>query len=954
MNRTILFLCLATIFNFSAFAQGTVSGTITDESLGDPLIGASVYLESDGGIGTTADFDGNYQLSVPAGTHNLIFSYIGYQDKKIEGVVVKEGETITLNILLSDNVQDLNLDIVVVEKAIERNEVAILMKMKKSEKIQEVISSQELSRFNVGNVAGAMQKVSGASVIDGKYVFVRGLGDRYTIAQLNGLPLPSIDPYKNTIQLDLIPANVVENISVSKTFSPDQPGNFTGGIVDVNTKSLPERPIASVTVGLGYNTFSTFNNSFLSQDKGGLDWLGFNNGTHDLPGFLTDPSFAEYLVPNAAIKSRNNDEFAANVDRVIKAMPNDFLADQTRASFNRSINFTLGDQIEVGGRKMGLFLSGGYSNQYQHYNVEKGFNQYVLPGQGEAVLKERFELNDTQSSENPTVNALAGLSYDISDNNRISFLGLYNHNTTISSRFLSGEFRRKDIEYPSVYETHVQNYLERSLINAQVVSENNFPSLNNAKLTISGFLTESNQDQPDLRFLATTRSVESNIFILDPSSYAPPTHFTRFLNDSQLGTKLDFTLPILQEKSKANKIKVGGLYSTKTRDFAENRYAILNRNGELYDGTENYFDDSNSGLIGEDENGRNLIGLFVDDNSLLQNAYDGTEKIAAAYAMATYEIVPKLKFIGGARVENTDIFVESRQENMPDSLRLGSIENTKVLPSVNFVYALTPDINLRASYSQTLGRPNMRELAPFFSFPFEGAPGETGNTQLQQTDITNYDLRFEYFPNPGEIIAVSLYYKHFQNPIIYTFRDDINPTYTWDNVPEADVYGVELEVRKSLGFIAPAIKDWRIGTNLSILTSNSTIPEDELVTREIFFPGEANERPFFGQSNFLVNAFLNYYNRDLELDFTTSYNYFGDRLNFTGKALPDIYERGRHGLEVSIKKSFLQNKYSIKLAGSNLLNPDYELFGNYNGQDYSYQRNQLGRTYSMSFTYNFK
>ena len=311
MNRIILFLCLATIFNISAFAQGTISGNIIDESLGDPLIGVNILLDGSTGTGTISDFDGNYQIELPAGLHTLNFSYTGYQSQKIENIEVKDGEITTLNILLSDQVQDLDVGIVVVEKAIERNEVAILMKMKKSEKIQEVISSQELSRFNVGNVAGAMQKVSGASVIDGKYVFVRGLGDRYTIAQLNGLPLPSIDPYKNTIQLDLIPANVVENISVSKTFSPDQPGNFTGGTVDVNTKSLPEREIASLTIGLGYNTFSTFNNNFLSQDKGGLDWLGYNNGNHDLPSLLTDPEHAQYLVPNAAVKSRNNDEFAA-------------------------------------------------------------------------------------------------------------------------------------------------------------------------------------------------------------------------------------------------------------------------------------------------------------------------------------------------------------------------------------------------------------------------------------------------------------------------------------------------------------------------------------------------------------------------------------------------------------------------------------------------------------------
>ena len=237
MMKQYLILFALLVGAIAVQAQGVVSGSLLDATTGEPLIGASVFVEGTTN-GASTDIDGKYQFEVEPGSYVLMATYIGYQEKKVEGVEVKDGEVTYLDLTLSDESVQL-AEVVVQASVIERTENAVLMLQKKSDKIQDGISSQEMSRYGVGSAASAMTKVTGAAIEEGKYINVRGLGDRYSTAQLNGVNLPSSDPYRNSAQLDLIPSNLLENIITSKSFTPDQPGNFTGGNVDIQTKSFP-------------------------------------------------------------------------------------------------------------------------------------------------------------------------------------------------------------------------------------------------------------------------------------------------------------------------------------------------------------------------------------------------------------------------------------------------------------------------------------------------------------------------------------------------------------------------------------------------------------------------------------------------------------------------------------------------------------------------------------------
>ncbi|MEL6926482.1 MAG: carboxypeptidase-like regulatory domain-containing protein, partial [Bacteroidota bacterium] len=296
--KKILNLAILAFLPFLLNAQGTISGTILDEKYGDPLIGANVVIEGTT-TGASTDFDGKYSFDLEAGTYNIVMSYIGYQDKTIQEVIVKEGEITYLDGALSDEAQELDLNVVVKAKAIERSENALLMLQRKSDKIQNGISSQEMSRLAVGNAAKAMGKVTGTSVVDGKYVYVRGLGDRYSIAQLNGLMLPSIDPYRNSVQLDLIPTSLLDNIITAKNFTPDQPATFTGGNLNIKTKSLPEREIFKVSISTEFNPQNNLIDNFLTYDDGvDTDWLGYGAAQRARPDFLDDPEVSQFLDQN--------------------------------------------------------------------------------------------------------------------------------------------------------------------------------------------------------------------------------------------------------------------------------------------------------------------------------------------------------------------------------------------------------------------------------------------------------------------------------------------------------------------------------------------------------------------------------------------------------------------------------------------------------------------------------
>jgi len=940
----------------TAFAQqGAITGTIVDEKSGETLIGANVLIEGTA-IGTATDFDGKYQFSVEPGTYTIHVSYIGYVDKKIAAVEIKANETTYLDVAISDESVDLDLDVVVKAKAIERTENAVLMLQKKSDKIQDGISSQEISRLGAGDAAGALKKVTGTTIVDGKYVYVRGLGDRYSTTALNGTRLPSIDPYRNSAQLDLIPSNLLDNIIAAKSFTPDLPGDFTGGYVNIKIKTLPERFTYGVSVSSSYNTQSSFIDDFLSFNAGEQAKWGYNDGTLDAPEALNDPKLdgTNVLSRSAPSQARRNNELAALLDGVGKSFNSQFTPSITNVGPNYSFSFNIGDQKKIGNVPIGILLSANHSRDFTHYR-DALYANYRFLGGSEQTLEETFKLRDTRSQSQADLGGLFGLSIRPSSNNEISLYAIYSHQGTQEARYLDGNYRIFGIAEPDEsFESRTLSFRERELVDFVANGSHLLPGLGNMKIEWAGSLVQTTQNEPDLRFFASTNRLSLGRYSINTAQYLSPGHYFRTLQDNSYELKMDFTIPIAQGASKSNKIKFGGLVTATDRNFTENIYNILRSQGEVYNGdADAYFSEENTGVVASTDT-RNTIGLFVVDDTQPSNNYIGETSIWATYGMMTYQLSAPLKVIFGARVEGTDYYVESAAAALnpnPENF-IGKIDELDILPAVHFIYALNDKMNLRASYSNTLARPNMREIAPFGSFGFIGDPTVFGNPNLTRSRVNNIDLRYEFYMRPGEMFAVSGFYKEFQDPIVKTFRPAGNPQFTWVNSTDATLFGIELEVRKSLDFIAPNLAKFNISGNLALIASEVALDAEELRRARDVDPEFAATREFAGQSPLVANANLSYTDRDAGWDAIVAFNYFGDRLFSTGvEGTPDIFERGRSQLDLSIAKKI--GRFQVRLRASNLLDPNYETYSEFKGTDYIYSRYKRGSTYSVGLSYGF-
>lgn len=971
MQKFIIFTAaFLTLFSVAA-QQGAVSGTIIDTD-GFPLIGANIVIEGTT-IGAQTDFDGKYSFKADAGVYTLVTSYIGYADNQFPGFEIKANQTVIHDIVMEEGGGVDLTEIVVQATRVENSENAVLMIRKGSDKVQDIISSQEISRLGASNAAAAMTKVTGTTVVDGKYVYVRGLGDRYSATTMNGLRLPSIDPYRNAAQLDLIPASVVDNIITSKTFTPDLPGDFTGGSVNLKLKSLPERFTYGVSVSTSYNAQANLRDDFLSFDAGKRAGLGYNDGSLDRPAFLSDQSLVDnnILSSNADRPARNDDEFAALLDRAVRSFDRPFtVASNSNSALDYKVSANIGTQVELGKTRIGMFATGSFNKDYSQY--QGGIRANYLNPSEDVVLIRDFDLIDNRSVESSNLNGMVGLSIRPNNLNAINLYTLYSHQGVVEGRDVQGAYDEYGTGGENTYfKSQTAWFLEREMTSYVASGEHRLGREGNGmRVEWTANLVNSSQNEPDIRYFAYTFD---NIFQANESQVAGPQRFFRDLTDQSAQGKLDFTLPFLKEKSKANSIKFGGLYNRKERDFNELAYEYKNANGNTINDSAIdgglpdpaiYTSDENLGVIGESATGRNIIGLYLNDNSNLSNSYTGFSEVAAAYAMVTYELSPKLKAIFGVRAESTQILVESdivpnelsQTEREPDLISIAentaSIDTTVFLPALNLVYNLTEQSNLRASFTQTLARPNMREVAPFASFGFVGEPIVIGNPNLNQSLISNFDLRYEFFPaRGGEVIAVSAFYKDFRDPIVETFRQSGDQQFTWTNSESAMLYGIELEFKKNLDVFGSAFENFTFGSNFSYIQSEQEIDDKEFELGLGLDPDFQQVRRFNGQSDFIANANLSYQDKK-GWDVMVAYNYFGDRLVSIGAVgSPDIFERGRSQLDASVSKKI--NRVKITARARNLLNPRYERFSEFKGQEYIFSSFDRGIDFSMNLSYNF-
>ena len=948
--------------------ESKISGKVIDKKTGEPLIGANIQINKDGSmvIGTTTDFDGTYIMSILPGTYTVIVSYVSYQTQEFKDFVIGSSENI-LDVLLDEEGLTLG-EVVISAQKVTNTEAALVTLQRKAFNIQDGLSSQQISKTAVSNAAEAVKQVSGAVVEGGKYIVMRGLGDRYSISQLNGMTMPSTDPYRNSSSLDLIPSQMIENIITLKTFTPDLPGNFSGGLINVTTKSFPTKFTVYLGMSASYNTQSTGINNFLGHgsDSGKTDWLGIDDGGRAIPDILLNEKNRSLLSQTAYLNARNSDpkynDLRTLLNESSRSLSNVFGPTKETTPLNHGLNFSIGNSLFFGKTTVGYSFGVNYSNEFNHY--DNGIvNTYTNNGVG---LFEYQKLIESKSIETPHIGSLANLSFKFGGNHAINFNAIYNNDTDIVGRKQSGSFVGQLSTADGLFVTNSMEFVRRNYTSFQSSGKHVFPKLGNIELQWNGLINKSFQEEPDSRYFAYVQYQEDGetLYAINDAEFRAPFHFFRDLGDNSTEGKVDITIPFLTKgkQGSSNIIKVGGLYSKMTRDFSEYQFQH-NRHGGVpssinfnsFGGDfDSYFSYDNMGVIDTIYDGAGAtkqygIGYHYINQINNKNFYEGSQTIGAGYAMAVYNITEKLKVVGGIRAESTSLFVESRDT----SLAASSLDLLDFLYSGNIIYALTEKSNLRLAASQTLARPNLRELAPFEQFDTKNGFFNIGNPNLKRTLINNYDIRYEMYPDLGEVIAVSAFYKQFNNPILRTFSPTATiPELGYLNIDKANLYGLELEVRKNLSFLGAKLRNFFFITNIALIKSGYKIPTTELKASQAVDPAyNQTDRPFQGQAPFIVNAILSYTDPDLGWDSSLAFNVSGRRLyNISLSAVPDVYESPFPLLTYSLAKKIGDN-VQVTFAAKNLLNPENKRIQEQKGITYVAESFTLGRSFGLSVAY---
>lgn len=956
-NYSFLFLaCIAAVFlgvnSLNAQEKAKIYGQVIDAETGETLIGANIRIEGTL-IGAATDIDGRYSMeNIEPGTYNVIFSFISFQTKIVSDVVLEAGQSLKLDVTLEVETFDLGEEVVVTAQAITNSDGALLRVRQKAISFSDAISAESISKSGSGDAAAAMKKVVGASVVGGKYVYVRGLGDRYSSSHLNGVELPSADPDKKSFQLDIFPANLLENIVTIKSFTPDKPGNFSGGLVNVNTKDFPESRTFNFSYSTSYNTQASLADGILPT-SGNDDIFGKDDGTRALPSILVPLTEDPSIIIPSTVAARFNTEDAYTIDRYSRAFNSDMLPNNVTLPMNTSFNISYGDAVKLFGNDLGFSGTITYNRSATNYtNGETGRWQMIGPLATAESLTNLFDLGDSRSQQNVDIGGLASLSYKLNDNNRLSFNYLNTRSGSNTGRMLSGIWTD---EVPNdTYNSSVMQYTERTLNSLQFRGKHYLPSILDATIEWNYSTAENTQEEPDLRFFTYIEDDEGNLSTTS-ALIQRPARFFRDLTESNDNAFIDLSIPFNSFGGNQGKFKTGYYLQETDREFNEFRFEYNIGNDPLTNYAENlneffnYLGVVDSTALGSTGTMRYTFGNTIRNGTNPKNQYIADQRIEAAYLMLELPLTSTFKVIGGVRMEDTQINTVSADTTLP----IGELDNTDYLPSISAIYNLNENMNLRASYTNTLARPTFRELAPYVTFDFVGDFLFSGNESLKRTLIKNADLRWEWFPRASEIVAVSAFYKHLDNPIERLIRVDVNRSQTVQNVDEGIVWGLEFEFRKNLDVLSEALRYFTFSSNFTYVQSEVTIPETEMEIIRINDPEAENKRQLVGQSPYLLNIDLSYDNPDNGLNVNASFNRFGDRLQAVALgAIPDIFERSFSTLDVVANKNIGQ-RFKVKASLRNLLDPDIKVSHILNGEEFIYQSFKRGRTFSLGLSYSF-
>jgi TonB-dependent receptor len=870
-----------------------LSGKITDASNGSGLAGATVLIEgSKNGVKT--DVEGNFFISLDkAKNENLIISNIGFQSKIIS--VSADGKDGYEPIHIALEHGSTTLENVIIRSSGRRESIASLYSIQKnSSAISDGISAESIQRSPDRNTGEVLKRVSGTSVQDNKFVIVRGLSERYNTSLLNNSVLPSTEPDKKAFAFDIIPASLIDNVTIYKSPSPDLPGDFAGGAVKVTTRDYPAKRLSQLTFIMGYNSLTTFKPFYKGDPNGQFDALGYFDNSRLMPGGYYNNRGAGFINLTAEQKLT-----------VTKQFPNNFAYQPANPSQpNFSLSYTGGNtSILANGNKFGYIYSLGYTTGRR--KVDRFRQEY------ETYDILNYDYNTESYDMRSVTSALINLSYSYRKS-KISLKTLFN-NDFVKTVALRNGTNQVNPNSPFLYKSSntegTANGIGSAVLEGLHGLSRNWTIDWNASYSIAW------RWQPDQTILT---------FHTDPNSP-------------------DYYLSLSNENS-PDIINAGRVYSYLTENIYGaniNATKLFNWNGQpqkLKFGTANYYRDRNVevdalgyasldagfGTIHIPESkGLNANNIFtapyIDQYKMIvanigtnSTDYKGTALLNAGYVMLENKFSEDVKLTWGVRVENYDQQLKAAGKQ---NIRLNNLD---VLPSMLFTYALTNKTNIRLGASQSVNRPEFRELATYRVYDYENNFIVQGNNNLTRSKNTNADLRYEWFPSAGEIISASLFYKYFDKPIEQTNQG--NDVLSYVNADHSDVYGVEAEFRKNLGFIKGDF------FNHLVVYANAAYMKGSVA-----FDTVSYNSPMQGQSPYLINGGLNYSTEDNSLSFNVLYNIIGPRLKFraVGGAGKNIFEKPRNVLDFQVSKKIMNGRMELKLTVSDILAEPYTWYYKY-------------------------
>jgi outer membrane receptor for ferrienterochelin and colicin len=908
--------------------SGTVQGKVTDATTGEPLIGAEVSVPGTA-FGALTDVDGKFLLKIPAGSVDLAAIYIGYAKKTVTGVGVTPGETTFQDITMdSEAIVAEEVEVVVTAEE-ERSSVAgALAYQKRATNVVNGISAEEISRAPDSNAGDAVRRVSSTSLVDGRYVYVRGLGERYSTAQLDGTTLPTPEPEKRVLPMDIFPASIIESLFTVKSYTADLPGDFAGGLVDIQTKDIPEEGFVRFSTSAGYNT-NLSDVKIRRYEGGDLDWLGFDDGTRSL-----DETFPDRIDVGAA------PEEVARIHDLFDSDFRTFAEEPDLAYVNKSFSLSAGSPARLFGNDGGYVLGASYG-----INSNSRFQDDFFPSLATDLFQ--YDYDSNIGTREVTLGVIGGYSMDLTPTSRISLKTVFTQNAEDEARIVVGPFDQSTSGF--AYINRLQ-FVERTLLNTKLRGEHKTGILGDARIEWDAAYAVAMRDEPDTR----ESSYLSQNGLAGPFVFNEAGHNFRFFSDLtddlyQGSVKLSNHMRLFGRDGTLDAGMHGGY---RTRDFDARRFAYESPRPEF----RQVFPED---LFTSENIAAGNIRFF--ENTLPSDSYEATERSGAGFASLGLSVANPLLMTAGARVERNETEVESADLHTIGSNALNAqLNTTEVMPTLNLQWQVGENQAVRAVASRTIVRPQFRELAPFRYDTF--LESTLGNPFLKNGEVYNFDLRWSIFPTLGEVVSLGGFYKIFNDPIeivrLPTAGNNVGTPEPY-NGSSARNYGVELELRHDFGNLTAALRGLGMSANASLVESTVDQDEDALVyngsetsngpdilSADVF----TNEsRPMHGQSPFLVNTALYYTLEKTGTSATFLYNGVGKRLVEVGtQGFDDTYELARHSFDLAVEQQ-VSETLNARFTLENITDAEYE----FRLGDVTRRRYETGREFTLRLAYSF-